>query len=151
MARRLLFKAGRPFVVLVFGKSKLVIKFILSIESNWRITYNYDANSNLIRKIESGKTWNYNYDDQNYLIQVNEILYIGGSNGKLDALNPNSGKLIWDYEITQNMSIASPAIEENILCICCSDGYLRNISAVPGTHECLRVKGKGGKADSIKL
>lgn len=60
----------------------------------------------------------------------NEIMYIGGSSGRLYALNINSGQLIWDYKITQNMSMASPAIKEALLYICSSDGYLYALNTI---------------------
>lgn len=55
---------------------------------------------------------------------VNEVVYIGGSDGNLYAIDTSSRELIWSFKTTKNMALTSPAVDKEILCVCSNDGYL---------------------------
>lgn len=52
------------------------------------------------------------------------VVYIGGSDGNLYAVDASSGEFLWHFKTTKNMALTSPAIDEGILCVYSSDGYL---------------------------
>lgn len=57
-------------------------------------------------------------------VVAQRVVYIGGSDGNLYAIDVASGELIWSLSTTKNMPLTSPAIDEEIICICSHDGYL---------------------------
>lgn len=57
-------------------------------------------------------------------VVAQQVVYIGGSDGKLYAINATTGELIWSFITTKNIPLTSPAIADGLICFCSHDGYL---------------------------
>ena len=73
---------------------------------------------------------------------VNEILYVGGTDGKLYALDANTGLLIWTYQTTGSIS-SSPAVANGTVYFLSTDGNIYALDANAGTLTWSVIIGPG--------
>ncbi|NJO98754.1 MAG: PQQ-binding-like beta-propeller repeat protein [Pleurocapsa sp. CRU_1_2] len=65
----------------------------------------------------------------------NDVIYIGGGNGCLYAIDAFSGNLIWSFKTTKNKPLTAPAVGKNIVAVYSSDGNLYIVDILSGEQK----------------
>ncbi len=66
---------------------------------------------------------------------VDDVIYIGGSNGCLYAIDALSGELSWSFKTTKNKPLTTPAVGQDIVGVYSRDGYLYIIDIFSGEQK----------------
>ncbi|WP_019509536.1 PQQ-binding-like beta-propeller repeat protein [Pleurocapsa sp. PCC 7319] len=65
----------------------------------------------------------------------NDVIYIGGGNGCLYAINALSGELIWSFKTTKNKPLTAPAVSKDVVAVYSSDGNLYVVDILSGEQK----------------
>ena len=81
----------------------------------------------------------------------NDVIYIGGGNGCLYAIDALSGELIWSFKTTKNKPLTTPAVGKDIVAAYSRDGYLYIVDIFSGEQRWKFEIGSFSSSNSLPM